>query len=109
MSDSLPAPFDVKLMNMAASALFMLCGVAVLAAGAWWVLRNPAFAIGGIVVQGEVTHNNAIKNMVHQVVLLKDGQIHKNYRNEVRTPAACITPCRSWASGCRACCWYMHW
>ena len=56
-----------------------------------------------------VTHNNAIKNMVHQVVLLKDGQIHKNYRNEVRTPAACITPCRSWASGCRACCWYMHW
>ena len=60
MSDSLPAPFDVKLMNMAASALFMLCGVAVLAAGAWWVLRNPAFAIGGIVVQGEVTHNNAV-------------------------------------------------
>ena len=56
-----------------------------------------------------VTHNNAIKNMVHQVVLLKDGQIHKNYRNEVRTPAACITPCRSWASSCRACCWYMHW
>ena len=35
-----------------------------------------------------VTHNNAIKNMVHQVVLLKDGQIHKNYRNEVRAPAA---------------------
>ncbi|HAQ96967.1 MAG TPA: ABC transporter ATP-binding protein [Faecalibacterium sp.] len=56
-----------------------------------------------------VTHNNAIKNMVHQVVLLKDGQIHKNYRNEVRTPATCITPCRSWASGCRACCWCMHW
>ena len=56
-----------------------------------------------------VTHNNAIKNMVHQVVLLKDGQIHKNYRNEVRTLAACITPCRSWASGCRACCWCMHW
>ena len=56
-----------------------------------------------------VTHNNAIKNMVHQVVLLKGGQIHKNYRNEVRTPATCITPCRSWASGCRACCWCMHW
>ena len=35
-----------------------------------------------------VTHNNVIKNMVHQVVLLKDGQIHKNYRNAVRTPAA---------------------
>ena len=37
-----------------------------------------------------VTHNNAIKNMVHQVVLLKDGQIHKNYRNEVRTLAALL-------------------
>ena len=35
-----------------------------------------------------VTHNNAIKNMVHQVVILKDGQIHKNYRNAARTPAA---------------------
>lgn len=35
-----------------------------------------------------VTHNNVIKNMVHQVVILKDGQIHKNYRNAVRTPAA---------------------
>lgn len=35
-----------------------------------------------------VTHNNVIKNMVHQVVIIKDGQIHKNYRNAVRTPAA---------------------
>ena len=35
-----------------------------------------------------VTHNNVIKNMVHQVVVIKDGQIHKNYRNTVRTPAA---------------------
>ena len=60
MSDSLPAPFDVKLMNLTASVLFLLCGAAVLAAGAWWVPRHPAFAIGGIVVQGEVTHNNAI-------------------------------------------------
>lgn len=34
-----------------------------------------------------VTHNNVIKNMVHQVVMIKDGQIHQNYRNAVRTPA----------------------
>ncbi len=26
--------------------------------------------------------------MVHQVVILKDGQIEQNYRNAVRTPAA---------------------
>lgn len=34
-----------------------------------------------------VTHNNAIKNMVHRVITLKDGQIRKNYLNETRVPA----------------------
>ncbi len=29
-----------------------------LAAGAWWVLRQPFFPIAGIKVDGEVTHNN---------------------------------------------------
>lgn len=35
-----------------------------------------------------VTHNNSIKNMVDQVIFLKDGQIKKNYRNEKKVPAA---------------------
>lgn len=35
-----------------------------------------------------VTHNNSIKNMVDQVIFLKDGQIKKNYRNEEKVPAA---------------------
>lgn len=35
-----------------------------------------------------VTHNNAIKNMVHKVIIIKDGLIKKEYENEVRTPAA---------------------
>lgn len=35
-----------------------------------------------------VTHNNAIKNMVDQVVVVKDGEIRKNYFNETKTPAA---------------------
>ena len=35
-----------------------------------------------------VTHNNAIKNMVDQVVIMKDGEIRKNYRNEEKIPAA---------------------
>lgn len=34
-----------------------------------------------------VTHNNAIKNMVHKVLVLKDGQIKKEYMNETRVPA----------------------
>ena len=35
-----------------------------------------------------VTHNNSIKNMVDHVIYLKDGEIYKDYYNEVKTPAA---------------------
>ena len=35
-----------------------------------------------------VTHNNAIKDMVDQVIILKDGLIRRNYRNETKIPAA---------------------
>lgn len=35
-----------------------------------------------------VTHNNSIKNMVHKVVVIKDGLISREYRNETRIPAA---------------------
>ena len=35
-----------------------------------------------------VTHNNSIKNMVHKVIRIKDGQISREYENEVRVPAA---------------------
>jgi putative ABC transport system ATP-binding protein len=35
-----------------------------------------------------VTHNNAIKDMVHKVIKIKDGQISKDYINEKRIAAA---------------------
>ena len=35
-----------------------------------------------------VTHNNSIKNMVDQIVIVKDGQIRKDYYNETKVPAA---------------------
>lgn len=35
-----------------------------------------------------VTHNNSIKNMVHKVIIVKDGLIKKDYINETRVPAA---------------------
>lgn len=35
-----------------------------------------------------VTHNNAIKDMVHKVIVIKDGQISREYENETRVPAA---------------------
>lgn len=35
-----------------------------------------------------VTHNNSIKNMVHKVIIVKDGLVKKDYINETRVPAA---------------------
>lgn len=35
-----------------------------------------------------VTHNNSIKNMVHKTILIKDGQISREYENTQRIPAA---------------------
>lgn len=60
MSQTLPTPLDVKLMNWTATVLFLGCAAFVLAAGARWALRNPAFAIQRIVVQGDLAHNNAL-------------------------------------------------
>jgi cell division protein FtsQ len=60
MADSIPAPFDVKLMNIVANLAFAAVALMLLAAGAWWVLRQPFFPIVGIKVDGEVTHNNAV-------------------------------------------------
>ena len=60
MNAVLPSPLDVKLMNLTASVVFFACAVLVLSAGTWWALRHPAFAIGRIVVQGELVHNNAV-------------------------------------------------
>lgn len=60
MTASLPAPLDVKLMNLTASVLFVSLALGALASGAWWVLRYPGFAVSRIVVQGDLVHNNAV-------------------------------------------------
>ena len=60
MSYSLPAPFDVKLMNVTATVLFVGVAALGLAAVSWWALRHPAFNIGRIVVEGELVHNNTV-------------------------------------------------
>jgi cell division protein FtsQ len=60
MAESIQAPFDVRLMNVVATLVFVLFALMLLAAGAWWVLRQPFFPIGGIKVDGEVTHNNTV-------------------------------------------------
>jgi cell division protein FtsQ len=60
MSAVMPLPFDVKLMNAAASALISVCILVMLGAGAWWALRHPLFAISGITVHGDTAHNSAL-------------------------------------------------
>ncbi|RST54463.1 cell division protein FtsQ/DivIB [Variovorax sp. MHTC-1] len=60
MASSIPVPFDVKLMNVTATLVYALFALVLLAAGAWWVLRQPFFPLAGIKVDGEVTHNNAV-------------------------------------------------
>lgn len=37
-----------------------------------------------------VTHNTAIKDMVHRVIKIKDGEISKDYANEALIPAAAL-------------------
>jgi len=53
-------PMDVRLMNVAATALFGVGIVLLLAAILAWALRHPLFAISAISVQGDVAHNNAV-------------------------------------------------
>jgi len=54
------APLDVRLMNATAAVLFTVLAVLLLGAFAWWAVRHPLFALGGITVQGEITHNSAV-------------------------------------------------
>lgn len=54
-----PVPLDVRLMNITATVLFVACGLLLAGALGWWAVRNPMFAIRGIVVQGDTAHTSA--------------------------------------------------
>ncbi|MEN9329462.1 MAG: hypothetical protein RLZZ484_650 [Pseudomonadota bacterium] len=56
----LAIPLDVKLMNMATTAMALGCALLVIAALVWWLLRLPLFALAGITVTGDVEHNNVV-------------------------------------------------
>ncbi len=51
---------DIKLMNITASVLLLVFGLLSLGALAAWVFQNPVFALRGITVSGDVSHNNAL-------------------------------------------------
>ena len=65
MADTLPQPFDVRLMNVTAAVLFLGCVALVVAACGWWVVRNPAFALGSIEIEGDLAHNNEATLRAH--------------------------------------------
>ena len=60
MSEALATPFDVRLMNITANALFAVFGGLLLAALVSWAANRATFSIGAITVSGDVTHNNAV-------------------------------------------------
>jgi cell division protein FtsQ len=60
MAASLPAPLDVRLMNISATLMFVALAIGVLAGAVWWALRHQTFAIAGIAVHGDLAHNNAV-------------------------------------------------
>ncbi|MEO8858068.1 MAG: cell division protein FtsQ/DivIB [Burkholderiaceae bacterium] len=59
MTDALVTPFDVRLMNITANALFVVFGAVLLAALGSWAANRATFSIGLITVTGDVTHNSA--------------------------------------------------
>ncbi|MDR1967607.1 MAG: cell division protein FtsQ/DivIB [Burkholderiaceae bacterium] len=59
MTDSLPVPVDVKLMNFTASLLVAALVLSGIVAGLRWFARYPAFAIRQITVDGDTAHSSA--------------------------------------------------
>lgn len=51
-------PGDVRLMNAAASALFVLAAAGALAAAWLWVMRTPLVPVRGIQLEGDLTRNS---------------------------------------------------
>lgn len=51
-------PADVRLMQATANAVFVLAGLALVAAALLWVARLPAFAVRAIKIEGDVARNS---------------------------------------------------
>ena len=60
MNEPLPMPLDIRLINATSTVLMAVFVTLVVAALVTWALRAPWFSIAGIVVSGDVNHNNAL-------------------------------------------------
>jgi cell division protein FtsQ len=60
MSQSMPIPMDIRLMNISALVLGVGVCFAAVAGAAGWAIRHPVFAVTRITVQGDTSHNNDV-------------------------------------------------
>ncbi len=66
-----PLPLDVRLMNGAASAIFLLAAAALAAALLLWLTRAPLFSIRSIQLEGELTRNSIHTVRANALPLIK--------------------------------------
>ncbi len=118
MSQTLPLPTDVRLMNFAAAVLGTVFLVLTLGSGAWWLLNHPMFAIQSIQVQGEVvrSHPASYRNQVvpqlkgnfftlnlsqaqeafKSVPWVRDVVVHRVFPGQLRTVVVEHQPMATW-------------
>ncbi len=65
MTNAMPVPLDVRLMNWVANTLFLVFVALGLGGLALWAARHPAWALGGITVHGDVAHQNEVTFRAH--------------------------------------------
>ncbi len=53
-------PLDIKLMNWTSSVLMLVFALLMLVSLVAWAARQPLFAIAGMTVRGDVSHNNEV-------------------------------------------------
>ncbi len=53
-------PLDVRIMNGIASLLLLGVALAALGSAGWWLAQRPSWALGRIVVDGEVAHQDEV-------------------------------------------------
>ncbi len=60
MKKLVPAPWDIRIMNITSGLLVMAVLCLSLVAALWWALRHPVFAIQKIAVYGDTSHHNEV-------------------------------------------------
>jgi cell division protein FtsQ len=106
MSQTLPTPLDVKLMNITAYALMLGFVVLLVGTVTVWAAGHKVFALRGITVTGDVSHSNAVSlraNVAHRlsgtfftldiraarqafesVSWVRNAQVHRDFPNRLK-------------------------